>query len=145
MIVILSALLAFEVWGGEVHSQKKSQLSIEPLIRALIVVESHSNDNAVGDKQMRDKAYGCLQIRKPCVEDVNRRCGTAYTAEATLGNRALSIWICQKYLEMYATEKQLGRKPTFEDLARIWNGGPSGWKSRRTEVYWQKVCRVLEK
>jgi hypothetical protein len=31
----------------------------------------------------------------------------------------------------------------MEDAARIWNGGPNGWKKKATDSYWQKVARAL--
>lgn len=113
------------------------------LINALIEVESKGNDGAVGDKHLSQKAYGCLQIRQPCVDDVNRVHGTKYKAQDCLNNRALSVWICEKYLALYATERSVGRKPTDEDRARIWNGGPNGWKKNSTRGYWNKVRKHL--
>lgn len=113
------------------------------LIDALIQVESGGNDNAVGDKHLKRKAYGCLQIRQPCIDDINRRFGTVYTAEDCLGNRELSVWICERYLEIYAIKKRLGHEPTNEDRARVWNGGPSGWKKNSTLGYWKKIEKVL--
>jgi hypothetical protein len=95
-------------------------------IAACAKKESGGNDNAIGDKHLPDHAYGFLQIRRPCVEDVNRRFGTNYKAQDMLGNRALSIWVCLRYLELHATHKRLGHEPTYEDVARIWNGGPCG-------------------
>jgi hypothetical protein len=114
------------------------------LISALITIESGGDDNAVGDKHLADKAYGCLQIRQPCVDDVNRKHGTNYRAEDCLGNRALSIWIFREYMSLYATKKSLGRKPTDEDRARIWNGGPKGHKKQTTKSYWNKVKKKLK-
>ncbi len=90
------------------------------------IKESGGDDKAIGDKHLQKKAFGRLQIRQDAVTDVNNRFGTSYKAEDMLGNRALSVWMCQKYLEMYATYDRLGHEPTFEDLARIWNGGPCG-------------------
>lgn len=119
--------------------------STDRLIAALIEVESHGNDHAIGDKHMRDKAYGCLQLRKPCVLDANQRLGTKYRPEDMLGNRSLSVQICRTYLERYATNKALGREPTLEDMARIWNGGPNGWRKQSTLGYWSKVQRALER
>jgi len=115
------------------------------LIQALIQVESRGNDRAFGDRSKKEKAYGSLQTRQPCVDDVNRRYGTHIQAKDLLGDRATSVWVCQKYLEMYATQKQLGKEPTLEDMARIWNGGPHGWKSSSTKAYWSKVKRQLAK
>lgn len=115
------------------------------LIQALIQVESTGNDRAFGDRQKEEKAYGPLQVRQPCVDDVNQRYGTHIQAKDLLGDRATSVWVCQKYLELYATQKRLGHEPTLQDMARIWNGGPSGWKRKDTKVYWAKVSRQLEK
>ena len=37
-----------------------------------------------------------------------------------------------------------GKQPTAEVLARIHNGGPSGWKRHATDGYWRKVSLKLE-
>ncbi len=113
------------------------------LVDALIKVESGGNDNAIGDKHLTDKAYGCLQIRKPCLTDVNRANGTNYIPEQMLGNRQLSLWVFSKYMELYATEAKLGRMVTDEDRARIWNGGPTGYRRDSTIPYWNKVKKLL--
>ncbi|MEK9201602.1 MAG: hypothetical protein AAB944_01385 [Patescibacteria group bacterium] len=113
------------------------------LIQALIQQESTNNDYAIGDKNLKNPAYGPLQVRKPVIEDVNRRHGTNYRAEDCLGNRDLSIKILHLYVAIYATQKRLGRKPTPEDLARIWNGGPNGYKKEVTVKYWRKVQEYL--
>lgn len=109
------------------------------------------DDMAVGDLKLRHKAYGRYQIRQPYVTDVNNRFGTKYRAEECLGNPELSRWIVVKYLEIYATERKLGRKPTLQDVVKIHNGGPNGWKpfdpnsstkeqnlAKATEIYWRK-------
>lgn len=120
-----------------------------PLIEALIRVESadknhpNGNDNAIGDKKLKNHAYGVLQIRQPAVDDVNQVLGTSYKAQDCLGNRALSILIFNTYMSIYATEKQLGRPVTDEDRARIWNGGPNGWKYKPTIVYWSQAKKHL--
>lgn len=107
----------------------------EAEITVLIFKESGGNDRAIGDKNLKDKAYGPLQIRQPVITDVNRRYGTRYRPEQMLGNRALSIEIAKKYLAIYATEKRLGRPVTAVDRAGIWNGGPHGWKRSATTGY----------
>ncbi|MFO0718719.1 MAG: hypothetical protein U0522_01690 [Candidatus Paceibacterota bacterium] len=116
------------------------------LITAIIEVESGNNDSPEpGDKNKKDWAYGCMQIRQDCVTDVNQRFGTNYTSKDCHGNRELSVWIFRKYMEIYATEARLGRKPTDEDRARIWNGGPNGYKRSDTKSYWAKVQKALKK
>lgn len=115
----------------------------DTLVTALIQVESSGNNRAVGDKHLKQKAYGPLQVRQPVCDDINRRYGTSYKAEDCLGNRELSIKLCKQYIDMYATAKRLGHTPTNEDMARIWNGGPNGFKKVSTEKYWEKVQTVL--
>ena len=109
------------------------------LIDALAVVESNNNPSAVGDG---GKALGVLQVWSVVVVDVNARYGTRYTHKDAF-DPAKARDICRKYLSIYATEKRLGRKPTMEDYARIWNGGPNGHTKSKTDKYWAKVQRVL--
>jgi hypothetical protein len=114
------------------------------LVAALIQVESNGNDRAIGDRGKKEMAYGCLQIRKPCVDDVNKALGTKIKAQDCLGNRDLSIKVCATYISLYATKNRLGKDPTLQDMARIWNGGPNGWKFKSTNVYWAKVQKHLK-
>lgn len=129
--------------GPKTQKLLESKDSRKTLVDALIQVESGGDDNAIGDKHLKDKAYGCLQIRKPCITDVNKLWGTNYKAEDMLGNRELSVKTFHAYMSLYATEKALGRAVTDEDRARIWNGGPSGWKNKSTLGYWEKAKKHL--
>lgn len=118
----------------------------QDLLRAMIKKETQNRkdpDQAVGDLNRKYKAYGCLQIRRPYVKDVNDRFGTSYKASDCLGDRKLSVWIFERYMEMYCTKERLGHEPTYEDVARIHNGGPNGWKSPATLKYWQDVRSYL--
>ena len=52
--------------------------------------------------------------------------------------------VTQAYMNRYATKRRLnGRKPTDEDIARIHNGGPNGYRKPETEAYWNKVKKNL--
>ncbi len=112
------------------------------LVKALIRVESGGLDTAIGDKNLVNKAYGPLQIRKPYTDDVNRVFGTKLTPQQMF-DRQLSIDTFYKYMSIYATSKRLGFSPTYEIVARIHNGGPLGYKNPRTAPYWAKVKAVL--
>ena len=46
-------------------------------------------------------------------------------------------------MSRYATTARLGHVPTDEDLARIHNGGPNGFKNPATVAYWEKVKKYL--
>jgi hypothetical protein len=55
-----------------------------------------------------------------------------------------SVQVFKAYMARYATVKRLGRKPTYEDIARIHNGGPNGYKRKSTLAYWAKVKKELK-
>lgn len=113
------------------------------LLEAIIQIESGGDDNAIGDKTLLHKAYGCLQIRQPYMNDVNAKTGKNHRAEELLGNRELSIWYFNEYMKIYATKAQLGHDPRQEEIARIHNGGPKGYKNSNTIQYWLKVRKIL--
>ncbi len=111
------------------------------LLLALIMVESHGNDNAVNSH-----ATGCLQITPILVKDVNRIADTNYTLKDRF-DRNKSIEMAQIYLQYYGKvyTKKTGKEPDSEIYARIWNGGPNGWQKSSTEDYWLKVKKEIEK
>lgn len=88
------------------------------------------------------KAWGVLQIRQEVITDVNRVYKTRYVhADAEDPRKAFAI--CRLYLGYWGGryQKLTGKPPTYEVLARIWNGGPNGWRVKATRKYW--VVRVL--
>jgi hypothetical protein len=115
----------------------------QKLVDAIIQVESGGNDWAIGDRTLQYSAYGPMQIRWPCVSDVNKMFGTSYRAKQCLGDRAVSLDIFIKYMEIYANRGILGFEPTNETYARCWNGGPKGYKNKSTVAYWNKVKKYL--
>ena len=112
----------------------QSMTTISNLISALIIVESSNNDLAVGDQ---GKAIGCLQIHKAVVLDVNRITGSNYR-HSEMTNRVAARAVCQAYLKAY------GKGASTEQLARRWNGGPTGDRKSATEAYWAKVKKHLK-
>ena len=59
-------------------------------------------------------------------------------------NLEYSLTVFDAYINRYATVKRIGRAVTNEDQARIWNGGPNGWKKESTVVYWNKVNKEMK-
>ncbi len=98
-----------------------------------MAVESGGRDQAIGDG---GRALGPLQIHRAVVQDVNRFAGTSYRWEG-MTNRADARKVCELYLTRYAK----GR--SAEQAARIWNGGPDGYRKSSTLGYWSKVQRNL--
>ena len=108
--------------------------TLSNLITALIAVESSGNDLAIGDN---GRAVGPLQIHRGVVLDVNRFTGSHYR-HSEMTNRAAARAVCQAYLTHY------GRGATTEQLARRWNGGPTGDRKTATVAYWRRVQKEMK-
>ena len=138
LLLIAFALLAVRACATKAAAAEPLDF-LDRLIPALENVESGGDPKAIGDG---GKALGILQIWEVVIIDVNRAKGTSYVhADAFDPVKARAI--CRAYLSIYCTERRLGRKPTMEDAARIWNGGPNGHKKAATLKYWAKVQREL--
>lgn len=123
-----------------------------PLVEAVRQWESGGSEHKVGDKKLKYKAYTSLQIRKLALDDVNKFFAKEIkknfgqkelTVEYLKQNRVALDWVFEKYTGRYATRERLKRKPTDEDRARIWNGGPNGWKKPSTREYGKKVVATI--
>jgi hypothetical protein len=119
----------------------------DALWHATVQVESKGNPHAYNP---RDGASGIAQIRSVCLADVNRIArerglGERYAAaDLTDPAKARRLWAL--YLDYYGDvyEKQTGRAPTDEIYARIWNGGPTGWRKAATREYWERIRSAME-
>ena len=60
------------------------------------------------------------------------------------GSIEYSERVMQSYMCRYANKNRLGRPVTKEDIARIHNGGPNGYKIFSTISYWVKVQSYLK-
>jgi len=113
--------------------------SLTPLESAVWQVETGQcpgPDCPLGDG---GNALGPLQIWRIAWTDVQKP-GESY---ADCKDLNYSVEIFRRYTARYATAKRLGHEPTQEDLARIWNGGPNGFKKTSTESYWSKVNKEM--
>jgi len=135
--LILSSIIASSAWTSPLRSSHQVSPSLLSAIRS---VESGGDDNAVGDG---GKAIGPYQIWKIYWKD-------AIEFDPSIGgkyedcfNREYAEKIVDAYMRRYATKRRLGHEPTWEDMARIHNGGPNGYKKESTKGYWAKVKRFL--
>ncbi len=108
------------------------------LKEAIIQTESEGYADAVGDN---GNAYGIFQIWDSYMEDAL----PDHKAIECLGNTTISEQAFDAYMARYATPELLGRPVTDEDIARIHNAGPNGWKKDGSSLdanaseYWKKV------
>ena len=121
-----------ETWNNDIINNTTHLLS------AIMFVESSYNDSAY---VASEDAVGCLQIRKCMVKDVNRilrrqKSPLSFTYDDRW-SRAKSIKMFDVYCKHYGLI-------TAEEIARCWNGGPSGMKNKMTAGYWEKVKNQLD-
>ena len=135
--MIRNTLIVLSLFTTTAHAITEKELN--DVLAAIRVVESNNNPNAVGDN---GNAIGIYQIWKPYWKDATERSG--------IDGKYLDCYnvdyadrIVRAYMKRYATERRLGRKVTQEDIARIHNGGPNGYKKESTEKYWSKVKKIL--
>lgn len=115
-----------------------------PEIREVLKeVETNCNPDKIGDN---GTAFGILQIRPLAIEDVNQKYGTHYTHQD-----AFDVICAEEIFELYLTiwgdklEKREGREATVEDIVRIWNGGPRGYRLKSTKEYFLKYLKFKNK
>jgi len=122
---------------------QEQELSNTKLVEALIQVESSGKENCVGDKHLIVPSIGVLQIRPIMVREVNRilkRLGD--NKRYTNKDRYSRV----KSIEMFNVWKDFHHKDHSDEvISRCWNGGPKGYKRKKTLHYWDKVQKALKK
>tara|TARA_R110001583_G_scaffold151697_2_gene303568 strand:+ start:623 stop:1048 length:426 start_codon:yes stop_codon:yes gene_type:complete len=112
------------------------------LLDAMCEVESNCDPTQIGN----DGEIGWYQILPDFWADAlehDPSIGGEYKDVAK--DKAYAEKVILAYWDRYATIKRLGRTPTNQDLARIHNGGPNGYKKNATVGYWNKVkARLYE-
>jgi hypothetical protein len=119
----------------------------DALWHATVTVESRGNPRA---RNRREGAAGVVQIRRACLQDVNRIArdeglGERFTAADRL-DPAKSRRMWELYLRHYGRQyrEASGFAPTDEVYARIWNGGPVGHLKASTLAYWQRIISAMQ-
>lgn len=141
-IVVCFSLMFFVIFSpdnaevGANHNQ-----SLDRLLEAIRIVESNDNQMAVGDDGKAIGAYQIWEIYWKDATDFDSSIGGTYQ---DCYDRDYADKIVKAYIKRYANKKRLGHEPTFEDIARIHNGGPNGYKKKSTIEYWKKVQNALQ-
>jgi hypothetical protein len=116
-----------------------TEKEIIDVLSAIRIVESNNNPNAVGDS---GNAIGIYQIwsgyHKDALEVSDIGGNYSHCFNPDYADR-----VVRAYMLRYATERRIGRAVTQQDIARIHNGGPNGWRKTATLKYWEKVKKEL--
>lgn len=144
MLVLIIVLLQYHSCGL-VEGQAPLMIDRD-LLNAIKQVESGGDPCAIGDN---GRSLGAYQIMNayytdavgynPSLDDNGR----TYSDVWGIGSEAYSEEVMGSYMGRYATPQRLERQPTNEDIARIHNGGPNGYRKDATLPYWNKVMTEL--
>jgi len=115
------------------------KIDLDKLISALIIVESNGKEDAIGDNGL---AVGILQIHPIMVHEANRILRKEVYNYEDRKNKQKSIEIAKIYFQ---SRLKYNNTFSYEELARQWNGGPSGHLKDLTIQYWNKVKAILFK
>ena len=137
MLNLLSIFLL--VGGPSLATLDAKREDIRPLLNALAVVESNNNDNAIGDG---GKAIGRYQIWEVYWHDAVEFCPSLKGEYQDVKSQEYAERIIVAYLLRYA--KGAVDCKDFEQLARMHNGGPKGYKKKATLKYWNRVEKELD-
>lgn len=139
VIIIIALTLFTTITKSEPITETEAtltELDVTEIREVLKQVETNNNPDVIGDS---GDSYGVLQIQKLAIIDVNERYGTSYTHKDALKvEHAERIFILYIKRWVKHLERVEGRKATVEDVVRIWNGGPNGYKRKSTLLYYNK-------
>ena len=110
------------------------------LFAALYKVESNCGQNMVGDQ---GKAIGPYQIWFEYWKDATEFDSSIGGSYQDCYKKEYAEKVIRAYWRRYASAKRLSREASMEDLARIHNGGPNGYRSTKTIKYWARVKACL--
>ena len=122
--------------SSTLHASRTTHDAQDPfprVLRAMIWVESRGDPEAVGDGGC---AIGVLQIHRDYWTDAMRFLGEDWPYQDA-SDPVKAAMACRAYCEHYA--RAYGRPWTAETIARIHNGGPTGWKKQATIKYYLQV------
>jgi len=109
------------------------------LLLAISMIESSGNPAAINKKE---NAIGLYQLRQIYIDDVNRMHNTSYTLDDAW-NPVIAEEIVKLYISSWLDKRDLNY--TYQNAARIHNGGPNGYKKDTTLYYWKKIKLELER
>ncbi len=115
---------------GEINNKNND---FGPFLKILSKLESSDNNRAIGDN---GRAIGRYQIHKIYWSDAIKYDKSIGGKYEDCFNKEYSERIIKSYLLKYC------KKFTFEEMARIHNGGPNGYKKQATIKYWARFLKI---
>jgi len=134
--ILLVMLMCLPLYGSD---NKEIRITYRQLFDAIREVETGGHPNggrdAVGDS---NTSNGPFQIQRAYWIDATQHDKTIGGTYADVKNKAYAEKIMMSYWHRYGS-----KAPSAEELSRIHNGGPAGYKRNSTLGYWNKTRAII--
>lgn len=107
----------------------------EAIWKATCKVESGNNPFAIGDKNLKKKSYGIVQIRESRLKDYYKKTGIKYSVTDMFDvnkSKEVFMFYCSQY---YPTD--------VKSICCEWNAGPNWEKIKSVKKYHLKIQKAL--
>lgn len=121
---------------------QKYRLS-EDFVMAIAEKESNMDPNAIGDRNLENKAYGIMQVRKTAMDDVNSTYGTNYTEQDLMDLDPVAI--AEVGVGYLAVARDRYGANSFAEMAAMYNGGPNGPNNSAAVRYARDVLEIMQR
>ena len=107
------------------------------VIEGIVVAESKFDPRIVGDRDLKNRAYGLMQIRKPALDDVNDFYNLGYTEE-DLMDPEINLEVGIAYLAMQRDKYGIY---DINEMIQSYNAGPGN----KSKLYLEKVLADINR
>jgi len=107
------------------------------VIEGIVVAESKFDPRIVGDRDLKNRAYGLMQIRKPALDDVNDFYNLDYT-EKDLMDPEINLEVGIAYLAMQRDKYGIY---DINEMIQSYNAGPGN----KSKLYLEKVLADINR
>lgn len=136
VLITLAILMACSINASAGTKPKVRSFDWNPVIRAIIQVESQGNPKAVSGK-----SCGIMQITPICVKECNRILQMRKSKKRYTMNDRFDV---EKSKEMFLLIQSFYNKDNNVEYAiRAWNGGHD-YSKKATQKYYEKVKRAMK-
>jgi hypothetical protein len=152
-VIIFCLLIAAVIYAGSKPKQQPEVIvktvyvtrdtcdTDSDFIRAIGQIETNNTDNVVGDG---GRAIGRYQIHDICVKGSGLKDLLNYQHKDMADSiKAEHVFWATMGVHCYTYAQKYGSYPSYEELARMWNGGPNGYQMEATLGYLKKFKQAL--
>lgn len=140
VLILVLTIFTMSAYAIDFGAAPASDADWTAFLDAVASVESGGKTDVSIVDVNGQQSVGCLQIQQPYLTDSRLN----YTLD-DMKDKTKAYEVAKAYLQRYAKnyKRVTGKDATFEVLARIHNGGPTGWSKSSTVAYANKVKAKL--